>query len=428
MNLMVLPNRLCLIVKLNPSGTFTGHTCINIVNKMKDCYLNLIAVVLPMVLLLLLWVTKRAKRLPKWTVFLLNAIPLIIPIILFLSSINFLIFPKVTEQNPCLWGAYGVAIAAIEYIIERYKKLLDQSKESYEFNDRYSGIQKQWDLIRETNNGTDKKKLFIDESLKAIEMAIHDYEIHYNQLSDHKIEKFAMIAGTLYKDYIRLCSNQNKFYNEIFASLYKYLFYEYQTNVLSSIQLSSIGGADLIIPEFVSNSLTQTIINNSHSIEYQYNTSVVNSLVDFENNVKEGTELKGNQNSGITIQRIIISPEVDTPNAVKIPTLQKISDWHKCSNVDLKFISKTYADSLMDKFPKVRRLDFSIIKINDPQSFIILEAEKHSKNAIIAGEEHELYSVKCIAIEEEPQSNLLFQKLWKKGKTANIINNSVVFS
>ena len=45
------------------------------------------------------------------------------------------------------------------------------------------------------------------------------------------------------------------------------MFNEYKTKVLSPIKPNSNESADLIIPEFVSNGLTQTIIDNSN-IDY----------------------------------------------------------------------------------------------------------------------------------------------------------------
>lgn len=328
-------------------------------------------------------------------------------------------------RDAWVFGFFYLAIEIIVILIESYNRLLPQTKEFYDFNERYSGIQKQWDLIKEKNTDVNKKKSFIEESLTAIERAIHDFEIHYYSLSDDNIEKFAMTAGSVYKDYILLCSSKNRFYNVIFASLYRYLFNEYKTKVLSPIKPNSNESADLIIPEFVSNGLTQTIIDNSNIVEYQHNTSV-STIEDFENNVNEGTELKGSIKTDF-LKRIIITDEINSPQNINVKIIEKILKWHKTSRVELKFISKTEAEACQREYSDIDRLDFSIIKMSD-SGYFILGADRTSINQI-AGEKHEMYSVKCFTTQgqTQPDGDKLFKELWDKAKIGKIVKGKIDF-
>lgn len=385
--------------------------------------LDIVFVCIPLVLLIIAWGTKK-KSWPTWIVFVINAIPIAITLVLTLCSIpeTGLTIAKITELNPVLWGAYTFAIGAIEWLIDKYKKLMPQTKESYEFNNRYSDIQNQWDLMK-TSPDYEKKRMFIDESLRMIEDALAHGNLYHNRLSDIDLAKFASSVGTLSKDYVHLCSNQKAFYNEIFASLHRYLFSEYKTKVLSSIQANSNDGADLIIPEFVSNGLTKTVIEHSNIVEYQYNTSVT-SIKDFENNV--GEELKGNPNNNF-LRRIIITDEVDSPDNIDIKVFNKIITWHNMSKMDLRFISLSKAKELMQNYTSISCLDFSIIKMKNKKEFTILWADKIAPRPI-AGQNQEMYSVKCMFATSQPDADRLFVELWKEAKIGEVDNkNTVVF-
>ena len=334
-----------------------------------------------------------------------------------------------STKDSIVLAIYYLAIEIIVVLVEKYNHLLPKTKDSYTFNKRYAGIQEQWDMIKVENKTNGPKGVFVDESLRALEDALTNHDFYYHSLSekDRKIKQFATESGSLSKDYIILCSNENIFFNVIFASLYRYLFNEYKVKVLSSIKPTSIGGSDLIIPEFVSNELTQIIIKNSSNIDYQHNTSV-SAINDFANNVKEGTELNGNKNNKTDfLQRIIITDDILAPNNIDPTVFQRIIDWHKDSNMDLKFISKAEAEEEQKIYPRVDRLDFSIVKMKSEKWFI-LGADRLTSKTLIAGNRHEMYSVRCVPKDEKPESSFLFDSLWKKAKKGSISNNVVLFS
>lgn len=382
---------------------------------------------LPLLLLFVYWwLIKNGKdKNTFWIGFFLKSIPLAI------GGIQIVVpnIPKFDFNQTIIFGSYYFAITMILFLMEEYKNLLPQTKKSYTFNKRYTGIQEQWNLVKKEDEVDGPKGVFVDESLRSLEDTLTLYDFYNNNLSEkeRKIRKFATEAGSLSKDYIILCSNNNEFFSVIFASLYRYLFTEYKTKVLSSIRPTSIGGADLIIPEFVSNEMTQVIIKNSKKIDYQHNTSVT-SIRDFKDNVTVGTELNGNYNNNDSfLQRLIITDNIDAPQKIDLRIFRRIIDWHKMSNMDLRFISLKDAENEKRKFPRVDRLDFSIIKMKAENKWFVLGADR-LKSGTLAGNKHEMYSVRCIPQDEEPEENRLFNELWGKAKEGKIINgNSILF-
>ncbi len=382
-----------------------------------QCIFLILGMILPLLILWSVWWIRK-KNMNRYLMFFLNVAPLAI------AACEILIPQNQNWTNGILITFYFLSIAGIEWLIDQYKNLMPQTKESYEFNNRYASIQEQWDLIKKKGEEVETKRLFIDESLRNLEDTVTRHDVYYNPLSDKKTDDFATIVGSLSKDYILLCSNQNTFYNAIFASLYKYLFSEYKTNVLSPIQPNSNESADLIIPEFVSNGLTQIIIDKSDIVEYQYNTSV-STIEDFQDNVKEDTELKGKIPQGY-LKRIIITREITNPTSIDIDKFKKILSWHEKSNVELKFISESDAKNVQRTYSGIDRLDFSIIKLRD-NGYFILGADKNTYR-LIAGEKHEMYSVKCISSQERPDGDRLFQDLWSKALKGEVDqSNNVVF-
>ena len=372
------------------------------------------------------WLKKKlgASVYKSVTSFFFMSVPIAIGAIQIFSNNN-----DNSTKDSIVLAIYYLAIEIIVVLVEKYNHLLPNTKDSYTFNKRYAGIQEQWDMIKDGRNLNGPKGIFVDESLRALEDALTLHDFYYHSLSEkeRKIKQFATESGSLSKDYIILCSNDNIFFNVIFASLYRYLFNEYKVKVLSSIKPTSIGGSDLIIPEFVSNELTQIIIKNSRNIEYQYNTSV-SALSDFANNVKEGTELNGNKNNKVDfLRRIIISDDILDPTNIDSTIFQRIIDWHKDSNMSLRFISKKKAEEEQKKYPRVDRLDFSIVKMKGEKWFV-LGADRLTSKTLIAGDRHEMYSVRCVPKDEEPESSSLFNSLWNVAKKGSISNNIISFS
>ena len=377
-----------------------------------DCLIEKWYLWVPLMILLIYWVViKVFIRIKPFVAFIINIIPLLIALFPITAAIK----EEVSISSNITIAIYYAAVAILQFIIDQYRKLLPKTKDSYKFNKQYDGIQNQWDSIENNNVDIKVKSSFVEESLKSIAMSITHPDVQMNQVTDKKVKDFAKTAGTVPRDYILLCSNQNVIFNRVFAWLYKYLFEEYKKKVLSPIQSTSTGTVDLIIPEFVSNGLTQAIINNESSVQYQHNTSVVNSLSEFENNVEVGTELKGNiekikRKKNNFLQRIIINDEFKEDNQKAL--VEKIIKWHEKSYVDLKFIFKGTAENIMKKYSTIGRLDFSVIKMVNESEYFILGADKLPNDSYFAGQNHEMYAVKCTSSSEEPENDKLFDELW----------------
>lgn len=388
----------------------------------------------PIALLLIYWLiivlfkTIRVKWLEKLISIVFNGIPLLIA----LSQI----FPlaretQLSETESLILFFYYFVVTFLQYVMYRYKKLLPETKLAYKFNKQYTGIQKQWNSIEDKKVDTKVKSGFIEGCLHSIESTIAHTMVQENPISDNRIKGFVETVGSVSGDYILLCSNKNVIYNKIFAWLYKYLFEEYKISVLSPIHSTTIGTANLIIPEFVSNGLTQAVIKNEKNVQYQHNTSVVRTLSEFENNVEAGTELKGKikeikRSKKNFLQRIIINNSFKDSDQQDI--VEKIIKWHENSNVDLRFISATTAEEIKNHYSTVERLDFSVIKMVDESEYFILGADKLPHNSYFAGQWHEMYAVKCASYSEEPENNKLFDELWEKAETANLEYASGVLS
>ena len=303
----------------------------------------------------------------------------------------------------------GILIAAYFLLLTIFFEVLEKSKKSYYFFNKYERIQREYDNCiaadEAINNSLIEKHIskMLDSLIESIS-SLHPLLLNTkNNCDENSLKSFVNHIGSNSKNYLLLCCDNKDIYSKTFSNIYLNIFSKINEDFLSPLLPTGVEKHKFKAPEFLSNEISKALIM-SDGFNSQYNTCT-QSWEQFLDNINE--PIKDTKSTTINrFRRLFICSEIPNTND---ENLKKVVKWHNNNKWDIKYI----LDNEIPPYDlSVQSKDFSIITINNSSYILRITGEpikEHIYNLQV--------SFYLIEISHSPKEveiyNTLFKELWR---------------